>query len=119
MDRIGPSPTQRQGQHWEEAAARFLRQHGLELVATNVRNPLGEIDLIMRDGPCLVFVEVRQRESARFGGAAASITPAKQARLLRAAEAYLCRLAEEPPCRFDAILIEGGRIEWLKNMLEM
>ena len=78
----------------------------------------GEIDLIMRDGTTLVFIEVRMRANEMFGGAAASITPAKQAKLLRTARHYLSGLNSEPSCRFDALLlsgINGQKIEWIKN----
>ena len=59
------------------------------LVARNFRSRRGEIDVIARDGETLVFVEVRLRRNAAFGGAAASITPAKRVRLIAAAHAYL------------------------------
>ena len=78
----------------------------------------GEIDLIMRDGATLVFVEVRMRGSEAFGGAATSITPAKQAKLLRTARHYLSQLNSEPACRFDALLLsgtDGQELEWIKD----
>lgn len=78
----------------------------------------GEIDLIMRDGATLVFIEVRMRTHEMFGGAVASITSSKQARLLRTARHYLSKLNDEPSCRFDALLLSGTNgqeIEWIKN----
>jgi putative endonuclease len=101
----------------EAMAAAFLQTHGLTVLERNYRCRLGEIDLVAREGNTTVFVEVRQRKSALFGGAAASITPAKQQRLLRAARHYLSRLRSVPECRFDALLIEGDppRIEWVRN----
>ena len=101
----------------EDLAAAFLQQAGLALVARNYRCRFGEIDLIARDGKSLVFVEVRMRSSDRFGGAAASITAAKRAKLLRTARHYLAGIARAPACRFDALLINGNdnSIEWLKN----
>ena len=105
------------GEDAENLAAVYLQQAGLELVARNYRCRFGEIDLIARDGNALVFVEVRMRSSDRFGGAAASITAAKRAKLLRAARHYLAGVARAPACRFDALLVDGndGAIEWLKN----
>jgi putative endonuclease len=100
-------------------AARFLERHGLAVVARNVRCRLGEIDLVARDGGTLVFVEVRLRRRAAFGGAAASITAAKRARIRAAAELYLARLARIPPCRIDALLLDAldpARIEWVKDI---
>lgn len=57
---------------------------------------------------------MRSRSRADYGGAAASITAAKQARLILAARHWLARHGEQP-CRFDCVLIDGGRIDWLKN----
>ncbi len=106
------------GQQAETLALSWLQQRGLVCVARNYRCRMGEIDLIMHDGTTLVFVEVRQRRSARFGGAAASITPAKQARLVRTAEHYLHTLPSLPPCRFDAVLLDGQQPpEWLQNII--
>lgn len=103
------------GKAAEEEAAAYLQKQGLRLIERNWRCRGGEIDLVMRDGAMLVFVEVRQRRDARYGGAAASITAAKQARLLHAARLYLAAQAGPPPCRFDAVLIEAGRLTWLRD----
>jgi putative endonuclease len=104
-----------QGKAAEDAAATYLQNQGLRLVARNWRCKGGEIDLIMRDGAVLVFVEVRERRNARYGGAAASITGVKQTRLLHAANLYLAGQSQPPPCRFDAILIEAGRLDWVRD----
>ena len=69
----------------------------------------------------LVFVEVRLRRSAGFGGAAASITHRKRARMIAAAGLYLAGLPRTPPCRFDAIVMDAldpARIEWIRNVVE-
>ena len=95
-------------------------QKGLRLVARNFRTRFGEIDVIAYDGDVLVFVEVRLRSSLRFGGAVESITASKRTRLLAAARGYLATLRREPPCRFDAILMQRlalGSIEWQKDIL--
>ncbi len=75
----------------------------------------GEVDLIMsdRDGT-LVFVEVRARAGMSHGGAAASVTAAKQAKLIYAAQHYLQRHASPPPCRFDVVAIDGDALTWLQ-----
>jgi putative endonuclease len=99
----------------ETLAAAYLAARGLPLVARNYRCRGGEIDLIVGDRDTLVFVEVRLRSSATFGGAAASITAAKRRRRTLAARHYLAMLGREPPCRFDAILLDAldpQRIEW-------
>ena len=109
---------QQLGQEGEQLALQFLNEKGLRHVESNFRRPFGEIDLIMQDHGTLVFVEVRSRAKGRFGGAAASITPAKQRRLVLAAQAYLQRFQRSPPCRFDVITIDDGVIQWLKNVIE-
>lgn len=108
------------GEQAETLAAEFLRGQGLHIAARNYRCRFGEIDLIARDGDTLVFVEVRSRASNAFGGAAASITPAKRARLLKTAHHYLAGCNPLPPCRFDAVLVTGRpqHIEWLRGAIE-
>jgi putative endonuclease len=113
------SGKQQQGRQWEQAALAHLKRHGLTLVEANYQCKGGEIDLVMRDGEALVFVEVRQRADRRHGGAAASITPAKIRRLVRAAQFYLLRFASVPPCRFDVVAIDGEQLEWLRNAIEV
>lgn len=107
----------RRGEGAETLAAAFLRAQGLSVAERNYRCRFGEIDIVARDGKTLVFVEVRQRRSEDFGGAAGSITAAKRARIIAAARHYLARSRSSPPCRFDAILIRGEppRIEWVRN----
>lgn len=110
----------------EERALAHLQRHGLRLVERNYRvargprQRAGEVDLILRDRDgTLVFVEVRARRSAAFGGAAGSVGAAKQRRLRYAAQCYLMRFgAAPPPCRFDAVLIEGDAVVWLQAAFE-
>jgi putative endonuclease len=109
------------GAQAEQWAAQYLSRQGLKLVEQNYRSRYGEIDLIMRDGEALVFVEVRLRGNADFGGAAASIDARKQQRIIRTAQQYLAGLPRTPPCRFDAVLmgdVQGGQVAWLKNAFE-
>lgn len=113
------SHKQEQGREWEEAALAYLQGHGLVLVEANFRCKLGEIDLILRDGATLVFVEVRQRAAGAPVTAAASISPAKIRRIVRAAACYLQGLATMPPCRLDVIAIDGREIEWLKDAIQV
>lgn len=113
------SPTQKQGQLGEQEALGYLRKQGLELVEANFRCNAGEIDLIMRDGATLVFVEVRKRSGKLKGEAALSITPAKMRRIIRAAQLYLSRFPHMPACRIDVVTIDGGALEWLPNAIEV
>lgn len=102
----------------EARAAEYLQQQGLRLLRRNFRCRLGEIDLILQDGETRVFVEVRARSRQDFGGAAASITPAKQRRLIAAAQIYLMGLAQMPVCRFDAVLIGPEGLEWIRSAFD-
>ncbi len=104
----------------EEARAQaHLEANGLRLMDRNVRYRCGELDLIMQDGDCLVFVEVRYRNRNDWGGAAASITPAKQQRLIRAAQLHLQQHPWPGPCRFDVVALDGdGVVNWILNAIE-
>ena len=112
------STTRQRGALAEDRALAHLQAAGLRLLERNYRTPGrggGEIDLILRERDAtLVFVEVRSRASRAFGGAGASISAAKQRRIVFAARHYLMRLGAPPPCRFDAVLIEGQSVQWLR-----
>ncbi len=111
------SPTQRDGAAQETLALGHLEAAGLQLLARNVASRVGELDLVMQDGDILVFVEVRSRTSSRFGGAAASVTFAKQGRLARAAQVFLKTTwrGPLPRCRFDVVAISPEGIDWLRD----
>lgn len=107
------------GREAEARACAHLRTHGLRLVEKNFRCRGGEIDLIMRDGEYLVFVEVRFRSRRDFGGAAASVTAGKQGRLTVAAQHYLLKLRTLPPCRFDIVALQAGTApEWIRDAFQ-
>ncbi len=112
-----------QGTAAEELARRYLEARGLTLVTRNFRCRAGELDLIMRDGGQLVFVEVRSRRHTRYGTPAESVTRTKQQRLLRAAAFYLQRQRLDLPCRFDvvAILQADGepQLEWIRDAFQL
>jgi len=108
---------QQLGQHGEDRALAYLIAQGLVLIERNFRCKAGEIDLIMRHGAHLVFVEVRRRASGSFGGAAASVTGAKQRRLIHAAQYYLLRHPNPPPCRFDLVALDGDKLSWMQNII--
>lgn len=114
--------TKTTGDAAEALALVYLERQQLRLVQRNYRTPGrggGEIDLVMRtpDGT-LVFVEVRQRASDSHGGAAASVSAAKQRRIVFAARFFLSRLATLPPCRFDVVTVQAGDVEWLQGAFE-
>jgi putative endonuclease len=103
-----------QGRLAEERALVYLQQQGLVCVTRNYACRFGEIDLVMQEGPVLVFVEVRWRTNPHFGGAAASVSLAKQQRIWRTAEHYLMRYRSQPACRFDVVAIDGEILSWLR-----
>jgi putative endonuclease len=110
----------------EARALQWLQAQGLTLVARNyrvARGPRargGEIDLILRerDGT-LVFVEVRTRADAQYGGAAASVGAAKQRRIVYAAQHFLRRWPVLPPCRFDVLALEGDEVQWIRGAFDV
>lgn len=111
--------TQGRGRAAEDQAADFLKAQGLTELQRNYRVRGGEIDLVMRDGQQLVFVEVRYRKSNSFGGAVASITAAKQTRLTLAAQHYLVRHDCRLPCRFDVVAIDGTNApHWIRDAFQ-
>lgn len=109
MPAAGPrvaGPDRRQlGHAAEDAALAHLLARGLSLIARNVRYPFGEVDLVMRDGDTVAFVEVRYRRGSAFGGAAVSVDRTKRRKLARAAQAWLKgnRAHASSPCRFDVV----------------
>ncbi|MDR2128098.1 MAG: YraN family protein [Burkholderiaceae bacterium] len=114
--------TRQRGARAEDWALAHLQAAGMQLLQRNYRTPGrggGEIDLIVRapDGT-VVFVEVRARSDARFGGAAATVVAAKQRHLVRAARSYLHGQVTPPPCRFDVVAIDGERIEWVRGAFD-
>lgn len=105
-----------------EAAARArLIEAGLAPVAANARTRRGEIDLVMRDGDTLVFIEVRYRRSAAFGGGGASVDAGKRRRLVLAARQFLAahRQYRDLPCRFDVVDASGDpaqpQLRWIRD----
>ncbi len=110
--------TANKGALYETRARQFLEAQGLGFVSRNYRCRRGEIDLIMRQGEQLVFVEVRYRAGSRHGGAKASVTRQKQQKLRLAASHYLVsqQLSESrQACRFDVVAFTGDQCEWLPN----
>jgi putative endonuclease len=109
----------------EQAACEHLSAAGCQLLARNVGFRVGELDLVMREGQTVVFVEVRMRRDNRFGGALASVDAGKRRKVARAAQAWLAahpRLAQSP-CRFDVVSVtngvDGPHCEWLRAAFTM
>jgi putative endonuclease len=104
----------------EDEAAHYLEHRGLQVVDRHYRQKWGEIDLICRDGPTWVFVEVKTRTSLYQPSAIDAITYRKRQRLARAAMSYMkWKRLEGSPMRFDLVLIEADQVEWIPNAFEL
>lgn len=110
------------GSRWEKLALEHLSSNGLNLITRNFRCRLGEIDLVMLDRDCLVFVEVRYRKANRFASAACSVDSHKQRKLGLAAAVFLSRHPQycEHVVRFDVVAFDAtpdGRctLQWLQD----
>lgn len=103
------------GTVYEQRAGKYLEQHGYEILAYNYRCPKGEIDIIAKQGGCLVFCEVKFRSGTKSGYPAEAVGYAKQKRISESALYYLMmnNMLEEP-CRFDVVSIQGDRI-WVNQ----
>ena len=110
------------GNDAEDKALQFLKKQGLRLRERNFSTKSGEVDLIMQDPSteALVFIEVRYRKNTDFGGAAASVTPKKQQKIIKAALAYQQKEAPQASMRFDVVAIEGNdmQINWIPSAFD-
>jgi putative endonuclease len=109
---------QQLGQHAEQRAAEFLAAAGLQILLRNYRCRRGELDIVARSGTTLIIAEVRCRSRSDYGGAAASVTPRKQRRIVRASRHLLARHSAlaRLPVRFDVLVVPAtnGEIQWLR-----
>jgi putative endonuclease len=111
------------GRQAEDLALTYLAGQGMRVMERNYRCRMGEIDLIMEDGGCCVFVEVRYRASDRFGSALESIDARKRARIAAAAGHYLTTKGHDRPSRFDVIAVAPGQgglgVQWIKDAFQL
>lgn len=104
------------GGQGERLAEQFLLKKGLSLVERSYRCKIGQIDLVMRDGETLVFIEVKNRSTSAFGAPEEAVDGRKQRKLARLAQAFLQhRRVGDVPVRFDVIAILGGEIRHLPD----
>lgn len=109
------------GAVYEQLAEQYLQQQGLITVERNFSCKLGELDLVMRQGNQLIFVEVKYRASDAYGGASAAISHRQQQKLLRTAQLYLQRSRHQGPCRFDVLTISGAepyQYNWMQSAIQ-
>lgn len=116
-----PTPARATGNAAEVLAQRTMESAGLSTLARNAGFRVGELDLVMRDHDCTVFVEVRFRTPSSFGDGLLSVDRSKRRRIVRAAQAWLMKhpnLANQP-CRFDVIAVSGSddamQTNWIRN----
>jgi putative endonuclease len=112
------------GSEGEDLAVRFLQKKGYRIVARNYRTPVGEIDIIARDGDTIVFIEVKTRTDISFGYPFEAVNKRKRQKLKNLALLYLKRQGKEPPVRFDVLSIfcmDNGKkdIEHIKDAFEV
>lgn len=105
------------GNQKEELAAAYLQEQGVKILAKNFYFHGGELDLVIRDGEYLCFVEVKYRKSTQYGYPEEAVTLAKQKKILKGARVYLYqnRIPADTPCRFDVVSIYQEEISWLKD----
>lgn len=127
MSALSGGATREAGARYEDLADAYLQRAGLAPIARNFNCRHGELDLVMRDGAVVVFVEVRYRRhggSGRFGDGIDSVGASKRARLVRAASTFLARHPRLAgcACRFDVVAVAGDaaapQLEWLPNAFE-
>jgi len=109
----------RRGRIGETAARKHLRRQGLKFLTANYRSPRGEIDLVFRDGDCLVFIEVKARSSEQWGRPASAVDAERRSRLTRAGLDYLARLRNPMvKVRFDIVevLLDGHRVTEIRHL---
>lgn len=111
----GPHDNAEKGRCGEDRAARFLVDRGYTVIARNVRLPGGEIDAVCLDGPTLVIVEVKRRDSREFGGALSAVGARKRATLRRIAADYAQVVAPNAKIRFDVVALDGNRLRLHRN----
>lgn len=113
MSRSSPfQGRKRLGDSGEETAARFLEKRGYRVIERNYRTPVGELDIIALHRGTVVFVEVKARTSGSYGAPELAVHPAKQLKLIRAAQAYIIRKKiDNRACRFDVVTVrrQDGR----------
>ena len=113
------------GRQAERLAERYLRKKGFCIIDRNVRLPGGELDLVARCGPTMVFIEVKARRTQLFGGTAYAVNNRKRQRIIKLAMGYLAQHhLKDQDCRFDVVLYDDDRtssptIEHIVNAFEV
>lgn len=114
--------THAKGSLAEEEAVRLLVAAGYEVIERNVELPVGEIDLVARDGETVCFVEIKARAGDLYGPSIGAVHAGKQRRITRAAALYLAQHGIEAPCRFDVLgldrTLEGWEVTLVRDAFD-
>lgn len=104
----------------EQAVRTYLEQHGIAVLKMNYRCRQGEVDVIAKDGDYYIFIEVKYRNSVRYGMPQDAVDMKKQHRISRTALYYLYShgLGEDTPVRFDVAAIVENKIHYIKNAFD-
>jgi putative endonuclease len=116
--------TKQRGDHAEQQALQYLQSFGMSLIQQNFHSRRGEIDLIMSDQDCLVFIEVRYRKTDKYGSAVESVDSRKQSRIIHAAQSYIQKnITPYRNYRFDVIAItpeyDKNSLVWIKDAFQL
>lgn len=107
------------GRQYEEIAVQYLEEQQYQILERNYQIRTGEIDIIAKDGACLVFVEVKFRRNERMGDPLEAVDIRKQKKICQTAKYYLYKKKLlDLPCRFDVIAITGTQVCQIKNAFE-
>lgn len=103
------------GTFYEERACEYLQKQGVTLLKRNYRCKTGEIDIIGKDGDCIVFFEVKYRKTDKFGHAFYAVDAKKRSKICKCAAIYCMQNAYVQEFRYDVVGISDTKIEWIKN----
>ena len=102
----------------ESRAVQYLQKQGMRLVHKRYRSPVGEVDVIMRDGDALVFVEVKLRYTGESGEGLMAVTAKKQRRIVKTALFYLAEHDHDGPVRFDVVEVTADGIQHIRDAFQ-
>lgn len=120
MSAAGKPAARQTGKEKEMLAAAYLQRAGMEILERNYRCRQGEIDLIGRHQEYLVFVEVKYRQTARFGTPEEAVTYTKQKKICRTADYYRMKhhYSDAAPVRYDVVAVAGDTVTWHQHAFD-
>lgn len=103
------------GTFYEDRACAFLKEQGLHIIQQNFRCKFGEIDIICRQGDCIIFTEVKYRKNEAYGYALTAVDYKKQNRICKCASYFCMKNPWIKQIRYDVIGITDTKIEWIPD----